>query len=167
MELKKGVYQYLYKRDKPMSMKIMGIIVALFSFGCLAYNPIFGVVLVLAAGGLLSYQSGIEVNFDERKYRLITALGTQGFGEWQQLPELKCVSVFKTKLTSKTYGRSNASVTTTESVIQVNLATDQNKRIRLLETEDAEEAFAFAKEVSAKLNLRIWDASEKEGSWKD
>jgi hypothetical protein len=167
MKVKNEVYQYLYKRDKPASMKIMGIIVALFSIGGLASSPVFGILMVLAAGGLLSYQRGIEINFEERNYRLITAFGTQGFGEWQQLPEIKCVSVFKTTLTSRTYGRSNASVTSTESVIQVNLATIQNTRIRLLETEDLDEAFAFAKEVSCKLNLPIWDASAKEGSWMD
>jgi len=50
-------------------------------------------------------------------------------------------------------------------VIQVNLATEQNQRIRLLETDNVEEAFAFAKEVSQKLNLQVWDATGKEGKW--
>lgn len=150
-----------------MSMKIMGIIVALFSIGGLVTTPVFGIVLALGAGGLIAYQSGIEVNFQERSYRLITAFGPQGFGSWEPLPPLKCVSVFKTQLVSSTYGRSNASVTTREEVIQVNLATEQNKRIRLLETQNMDEAFAFAKEASQKLDLKVWDATSKEGQWLD
>jgi hypothetical protein len=146
-------------------MKIMGIIVALFSIGGLASTPVFGIVLAIGAGGLIAYQSGIEVNFKERTYRMITAFGLQGFGNWEPLPPIKCVSVFRTQLVSSTYGRSNASVTTREEVIQVNLATEQNKRIKLLETDSTEEAFAFAKEVAHKLDLNIWDATEKEGKW--
>ncbi|MCB0755659.1 MAG: hypothetical protein H6603_03370 [Flavobacteriales bacterium] len=162
----KGIYRFLYKRDKPMSMKIMGIIAALFSLGGLACTPLLGIALALGAAGLLIYQNGIEVNFKDRSYRLITAFGPQGFGEWEPLPPLKCVSVFKTQLVSSTYGRSNASITTRQEVIQVNLATEQNKRIRLLETENVEEAFAFAKEAAQKLNVQLWDAAtSKEGKW--
>lgn len=165
--MKNDIYQYLYKRDKPRSMKIMGVIVALFSIGGLASTPALGIALAIGAGGILTYQSGIEVNFKERTFRLITAFGSQGFGNWQPLPPIKCVSVFRTQLVSKTYGRSNASVTSKEEVIQVNLATEDKKRIRLLETESIDEAFAFAKEVSQKLDLQIWDATTKQGKWID
>ncbi|MGB1317614.1 MAG: hypothetical protein ACPG5W_05385, partial [Flavobacteriales bacterium] len=137
------------------------------SIGGVASSPFFGVIMALGAGGLIAYQSGIEVNFKERTYRLITAIGPQGFGSWESLPAIKCVSVFKTTLVSSTYGRSNASITTKQSVIQVNLATEQNKRIRLFETEEIEEAFAFAKVVGQKLDLKTWDATEKEGKWID
>lgn len=163
--MKAETYQYLYKRDKPKSLKIMGVIVALFSLGGLASTPALGLALALGAAGLITYNSGIEVNFQERRFRMITAFGNKGFGNWEQLPDLECVSVFKTKLVSKTYGRSNASITSEQEVIQVNLATDDNKRIRLLETESAAEAFAFAKEVSGQMNLRIWDATTKEPKW--
>lgn len=150
-------YQYLYTRDKPMPMKVLGIVVALFSIG--------GVVMALGAGGLLAYHSGIEVNFAERTYRLITAFGTQGFGKWQPLPPLKCISIFRTTLVSTAYGRSNASFTDRQQVIQVNLATAQNQRIRLLETEDMAQALTFAKDVAQRLELPIWDATAKEGHW--
>ncbi|MDB4655874.1 hypothetical protein OAE48_03405 [Flavobacteriales bacterium] len=96
---------------------------------------------------------------------MITAMGTQGVGSWEPLSEIKCVSIFKINLVSSTYGRSNASITTRQTVIQVNLATEQNKRIRLFETEEIEEAIVFAKNVAQKLDLNIWDALGKEGKW--
>ncbi len=123
--------------------------------------------MALGAGGLLAYQNGVEVNFKERTYRMITAFGPQGFGAWEPLPTIKCVSIFKANLVSSTYGRSNASITTKQTVIQVNLATEKNKRIRLFETEKIEEAFIFAKAIGQKLELNIWDATKREGKWLD
>lgn len=164
-ELEKNPYRFIYKREKPTSMKLMGVLAALFSLGGLAYTPVFGVAMALAAGGLLLYQSGIEVDFNEKKYRLITAFGSQGFGNWEPIPALKCVSVFKTKFSSQTYGRSSASITTTQHVIQVNLVTAQNKRFLLFESNDKNEAFDFANEVAAKLDRRVWDATDREGKW--
>jgi hypothetical protein len=148
-----------------MPMKIMGVLAAVLSIGGLAYSPVFGIVMALGAGGLLAYHSGIEVNFTARTYRFITAMGTTGFGTWQPLPELRSVSLFRTTLVSSTYGRSNASITTKQQVIQVNLATAQNQRIRLFETEHMAEALAFAKHVEQQLDLPIWDATEREGKW--
>jgi len=158
-------YRYIYTRDKPMSIKIMGVVVALFSVMGLAYSPVFGIFMALGSIGILSYQPGVEVDFANRRYRLITALGPQSFGTWLPLPPLKCISVFKTQLVSSAFGRSGASVTSRQSVIQVNLATANNERIRLLETEDKEAAFAFAQQLAPKLDLQIWDATEREGKW--
>ncbi len=159
------IYQFLYKRDKPRPIKILGIIVAIFSVGGLVYSLVLGVIMALGAVGLIAYQSGIEVNFEERTYRLINAFGHQGFGSWESLPPLKCVSLFKTQLVSTTYARSSASVTTRDQVIQVNLATEQNARILLFETNNIEEAIVIAKEASHKLNLKIWDATTSDGKW--
>lgn len=86
-------------------------------------------------------------------------------GKWRSLPELKCLSVFKTKLVSRTYGRSNASITTEESVVQVNLVSESNERIKLLEVENLDEAVVFAKDWSKKLDTRVWDAADREGKW--
>lgn len=165
--LKDGICRVIHTRDKPMPIKVLGIIVALFSLGMLATSPVFGIVLALVAGGLLAYQSGIEVNFRQRSYRTITAFGPQAFGTWQPLPALTSVSVFRTQVVSRTYGRSNASFTSRDEVIQVNLTTERNERIRRLETEHMEEAFVFAKEVAQQLDLRLWDATSKEGQWVD
>lgn len=148
-----------------MSLKILGTLSIVFCVIGLATSPVFGVSMALVAVGLLAYQNGIEVNVKERTYRMITAIGPKGLGTWQPLPAIKCVSVFKTNLANTTYSRSNRSVTTKQTVIQVNLATEQNDRIRVFETEEIEEAFVFAKELAQKLNLNVWDATEPEGKW--
>ena len=165
MKFNQEVYQFLYKRDKPVPMKIMGLIAAIFSIGGLATAPVFGIIMAIAAGGVFMYQSGIEVNFNALSYREITAFGSHGFGEWKPLPDLKCVSVFKTNLVSRTYGRSNASFTNRNTIFQVNLATSNNRRIRLFDTENSDEAFRFAQDIAKQLNLNIWDATSQTGKW--
>lgn len=165
IDLDKKPHRFIYKREKPTSLKVLGIIAALFGFGGLAYTPVFGVVMLVAASGLLLYQRGIELDLGAGRYRLITAIGGQGFGNWEPLPALKCVSVFKTKFTSRTYGRSNASVTSSDEVVQVNLVTADDKRLLVFESNNTAEACTFAQAIAAKLNQKIWDATEREGKW--
>ena len=42
-------YRYIYTRDKPMSIKIIGVVAALFSVMGLAYSPFFGIIMGLGA----------------------------------------------------------------------------------------------------------------------
>ena len=142
-----------------------GVIVALFSIGGLATTPLLGVVMALGAIGLLGWQSGIEVNFEEGKYRLINSFGPVGIGDWDSLPPIKCVAVFKTNLVSNTYSRTGLAVQSRDSVIQVNLATQNNQRIRLYDTDEVEDAFEFAQDVANRLDLKIWDATTKDQKW--
>lgn len=165
MRLKGGVYQYLYKRDKSPAVKLLGYLAAIVGIGSMVLSPVFGVVVLLGAGGIIAYHSGIEIRVSSREYRLMHALGTKGFGDWQPLPGLKCVSLFKTRLTSRTYGRSNASFTSTDTVYQVNLATEQNKRILLYESQTLNQSLDFANQCAAHLQLPVWDATEREGRW--
>jgi|GEM_PF-1301147 len=159
------LYFYRFERDKPVALKVGGVLAAIFGVGGLVTSPVFGVIMVVVGFGLLAYQTGIEVDFAQRRYRMVTIFGPQRFGDWLPLPEMTCVSVFRTTIVSSTYGRSSASVTQRDQVTQVNLATVDNRRIRLLEVEDSTEAFAFAQLVATKTGLRIWDATGKEGRW--
>ncbi len=165
LETKNGIYQFLYTRDKPKALKLAGIIMALFSIAGLVYTPVFGVLMVLGAGGLLTWQSGIEVSMKDRKYRLINSFGPLVVGDWGDLPPLKCVSVFKTNLVSNTYSRTGMAVTNREAVIQVNLATESNQRIRLYDANKVDDAFEFATDLSRELKLKIWDATTRDQKW--
>jgi hypothetical protein len=159
------IYRFLYKRDKPKALMLAGVIVALFSIGGLVYMPLFGVVMAIGSVGLLTWESGIELNIEDRKYRLINSFGPVGFGDWDDIPPLKCVSVFKTNLVSNTYSRTGMAVTNREAIIQVSLATESNQRIRLCDTEEAAEAFEFATELAKEFNLKVWDATSRDQKW--
>lgn len=146
-------------------LKALGFIVALIALLKIADTPIFSMIMVMASTGIFAYQTGIEFNFAKKIYREINAFGPQSFGEWKDLPPIEYISVFKVNLVSAVYGRSGASVSTKRGVYQVNLITNQNRRLRILETENIEEAFQFAKEYATYLDLKIWDASTKDAKW--
>lgn len=161
----KETYRYLYKRDKPFMLKVLGFVVAIIALFKIADTPVFSIIMVMGSTGIFAYQTGIEFNFAKRLYREINAFGPQSFGEWKDLPPIEYISVFQVNLVSAVYGRSGASVSTKKKVYQVNLITNKNRRLRLLETENIDEAFQFAKEYAAYLDLKIWDASTKEAKW--
>jgi hypothetical protein len=62
-------------------------------------------------------------------------------------------------------GKSGASVNSKQGVYQVNIITEKNLQLRVLETEDIDEAFQFAKDFAPNLDLKIWDATSKKGKW--
>jgi hypothetical protein len=119
----------------------------------------------MVAGLFLLYQTGIEINFQQKTYRYITSFGIYDFGNWVDLPELKLISVFKLNISSSFFSRSGRSTTKNDIVIQVNLVSHDNKRIKLLESKNVNEAFAYANELIPLLNLKVWDATDKEGKW--
>ena len=96
---------------------------------------------------MFAYQIGVEINFVDRKFRNVSIYGPQRFGTWKALPELKYVSLFKTNLIHSVTGRSGTSVSQKAFVIQVNLITEQKKRIMLYEGKDLAEAVVLAKKI--------------------
>ncbi len=165
MKKELDTYRYLYKRDKPIIVNVLGTIVAVIAILKIFGEPLIGLLFGIGAGGIFVYESGIEIDFKNNKYRLINSFGLLSFGEWITLPPIEYVSVFSVNLVSAAYGRSGAKVTQKQNVIQVNLITPQNKRLRILETKEHEQAFKFAKEIADSLDLNIYDATNKEGKW--
>jgi len=154
-----NTYRYIYKHAKPVVIKILGYLIATFAIIKFIDSPITSTISGLLATSIFLYQSGIEVDLNKNKYRLINAFGPFTFGSWRNLPALKYISVFKANLVSSMSGRSGAMVTLQKDVIQVNLITKDNQRLTLFETEDAKKAFDFAKEMATSLDLKIWDAT--------
>lgn len=114
---------------------------------------------------LYVYQQGIEVDFKVHTYRNIISIGPLSFGKWEVIPPLKSISVFKATIVSTATSRANVTISQREKVIQVNLITERNKRIKVLETENKTEAIDFAQKIAPILNLDVWDATEQEGKW--
>jgi len=165
MKTEGELYSYLYRRDKPFAIKFIGLMLAIFALIRIAWTPLFSIILGIGAFGLIAYESGIQLNLQNNTFRFINTIGSMTFGKWQPLPNLKYISVFKVNLVSRIEGRSGASVSDKQIVIQVNLITDKNIRLRLFETNDKEKAMVFAKELAPQLHLRVWDATQNDGHW--
>lgn len=158
-------YVYIYKRDKPFLFKLIAFIIAAFALLRLMNTPIFSFVLGLASTLIFVYQTGIEIDFNNKKYRLTTTFGPQVFGEWLDLPEIQYISFFKTNIVSTATGYSNTSISHSQEVIQVNLIVGNNKILRMLEVNNQNEAYELAKFYALKLKVDIYDATVRPAKW--
>ena len=128
-------------------------------------TPIIGILIFLIGLALATIQNAVELNFAARNYRAITTFGHITIGDRKELPPLKCVSVFRTKIISSLYGRSGASVSTEQYIFQVNLITVLNQRIKIFDGEEEVEAIELAKMAVKDSGVEVWDATGKKGRW--
>ena len=175
--LKGDVYHYSYNTRRPYSpligfnLNTLGYLLIGLTLLEFVFAPLWSIISGIVAMGIFLYDDGIEVDFGLKKYRYFTSFGSLVLGEWLDISDMHYISVFKTGLTltfndpymGANYGSDTISA---KDVLQVNLIVGHNERLRLLETGDLQsDVFGFAKQLASKLNLRIWDATERKGKW--
>ena len=158
-------YSHVFKFKKNLRMKIASFL--MLTIAILWFQTFLFGSIVLGFGSILFFvhQKGIELDFGNNKYRTGYYIGGYGFGNWLELPEIKYISVFKTTLVSAVRGLSNTKISSKEKVILVNLIHGRNGRITIFKTQDREEAFSHAEFIAHKMNLKIYDATERPGCW--
>jgi len=156
-----------YKHKKSLIFRIIAGLVLLW---CLIWLKTFflgGSLIGLCCLVYIANTSGIELDLKNKRYRDVNWIGSVGIGNWNELPEVKYVSVFTAIMASSLQGRSGTSITQKDSVIQVNLIHGRSGRLKVYQTEDKAEAFEKAKIISEALDLRIYDATTKDRKWLD
>ena len=152
-----------YNRPVPIAKIIYGAgLILMGIITVISENP-FGFIFI----GISLYffrENGIEIDLDNKKYRNIFSIFGLTYGQWENLPDIEYVSVFKTDITTRVWV-STASTNITNTVIKVNLFYNTNKKIEAYETENIDDAFEKAKEIATVLNVDILDATERESKW--
>ena len=115
-------------------MKIVGTLILLIALIKLRTTPLWGTFLTVASIGILSFYNGIELDFKNYKYRNTITLCPQKIGNWQPLPKLEYISVFRAIMVATATGYSGTSISKKFKVIQVNLIHSKNKKIKLMQT---------------------------------
>jgi hypothetical protein len=154
-------FKFLYKKDKPLFIKILSLILGIMALAMIWESPLTGSLFFIVALALFLLQEGIQVIFTEKKYRTFTTFRIATFGKWKKLPPISYISVFKERQAAQV-SSITANYTLRLTFIQVNLITEDKRRINLYTAKSEEEAFAFAKDVSEKLKLRVFDATSDE-----
>lgn len=146
-----------YVKKIPIMKFFLGI--TLFVFGILAAlgGSIF-ILIISGIGVFLMLSEGSEFNLESKKYREFYSLFGFDFGKWKDLPEIEYVSVFNTFENSRVQGM-GASANFKNKIIKLNLFYDRNKKIEVYKTEDIDDAFEMAKQISQILNIEIYDAT--------
>ena len=159
------IHRFLYKSDKATHLNVIAYILVFIALVAGVESILTSIILLFAATLLFLFQRGIELDLRDGTYRFIMAVGPVRIGSWDKLPALKTISVFSTNKVSTLTSRANNESEFKNRVIQVNLITERNQKIKILEVESKEPAFLLAKAVARKLNVNVWDATEREGSW--
>lgn len=160
------IFKFIYKGEKSSALSWGGyLLVAAGLFIGVVESIWIGAIILLIGMLVIVYQTGIEIDLQKKMYRLTNNIGPVIFGEWVELPSLKYISVFKTNVSRAYYTRYGNSTTDSDTVIQVNLITSQNKKIKLFQTSNPSKAFEITKTHASKLGLDVWDATTKEGKW--
>lgn len=156
---------FVFRYKKSFAYKISATLMLIYSIYLIQVYLFGGIILTIGSFLFISHVSGVELDLKQKKYRNVKIVGNQSFGGWQDLPEIKYISVFRTVIASSVMGRSGAIVTSREKTILINLVHGKNQRLRVYKTENLEDAFEKAKYFSEKLNVRIFDATLKRGKW--
>ena len=156
---------FVFRYKKSFAYKISSTLMLLYSIYLLQAYLFGGIILTIGSLLFIAHVKGIELDLTNKKYRTVKIIGNQSFGRWQDLPQIKYISVFRTIIASSVMGRSGATVTNREKTILINLVHGKNQRLRVYKTENTDDAFEKAKYFSEKLNVRIFDATAKKGKW--
>ncbi len=158
---------FIFKYKKSYAYTIAATLMFIYTFFLVQIYLFGGILLGLGAFVLVAHTRGIEVDLQNKNYRSVVIFGNQAFGSWQPLPKINYISVFKAIIASSVMGRSGATVTTREKAILVNLIHDKNQRLLVYKTENVEDAFVRAKIFAEKLEVKIYDATNRKGHWLD
>lgn len=157
---------FIFKGTKSLKMKIVSTSMLILGIMWIQYRLFGGLIVSFGSIVLFATVVGIQIDFENKKYRLALFFGPNAFGKWKELPDIKYISVFKTTYVRTVRGIAGVgSVSSSEKTIVVNLIHGKNKRLKVYATDDVNDGFEKANYIAKKLDLKIYDATERVGKW--
>lgn len=154
----------IYLKKVPFAKMFFGFVIMVAGVGIFLFSAvIFGAIFTFIGLNLLSTE-GSEINFIEKKYRIIKSVFGIHFGKWKDCPKFEYVSVFKTK-ENQTIRVVTAEATMQSDVILLNLFYENNKYITFYKTDNKEDAFKVANHFNFVFDIDILDATGSESKW--
>ena len=155
-----------YIRKVPHWKTTIGILaISISIYGILTTGAAY--IVFIGLGCFFLYSEGIEINFENHKYRkVLSILGIQ-IGKWKTLPKIEYITIFSTTETTRVWGAS-ASTKLRNKVMVLNLFTAQNKKIEIYRTYEFEDAFEMANQCAHFLDIDLLDSTDPHNSrWID
>ncbi|MEO5777845.1 MAG: hypothetical protein ABIQ27_13145 [Flavobacterium sp.] len=154
----------IYLKKVPFPKKFFGFVIMLAGISVAMFsNMVLGTIFAVIGLNLLSTE-GTEINFIDKKYRIIKSVLGIHFGKWQDCPKFEYVSVFKTKQ-NQTVRVITAETTIQSDIILLNLFYANNKYLTFYKTDNKEDAFKVANHFNMIFDVDILDATESESKW--
>jgi len=142
------------------------VIFSSFYFTLIRFS-IFSVLLCLVALFLLILENGIIIDVENKRFKKAVLYKNFSRGKWQDFPDVRYISVFKTTLVNTSHSISYQTIERKHKVILVNIIYDKNKRLNVYQTLDDVEAMDIAKRIANKLNVKIFNAISYKKNWID
>ena len=124
------------------------------------YGPQFIVVgiFIIFLGLYLVTAEGIEIDLDNKSYRIVYRILGADIGFWKDLPPMVYVSVFETRVNQTIGGKSfssTATATVSSKVAMINLFDADNRPKTLYMTKNKEAAIVIAKKLGEAYGVEV------------
>ncbi len=129
-------------------MSIMGIL-------GFSYNPIFGVILISIGIFVSQSRNGIELNPEQKTYRIYTKFLGLKFGKWHSYEKYPHLSILKRSISTTVYSRAHVAVTTSRNIYYDIFLLSANHRVKLMiqRSFDRETAKKSARHLALQLGV--------------
>lgn len=155
---------YMYK--KPETIKVLLLVLFLSGmYFTYFFTSFLGISLSVLAVFYYTTSNGIILDLEKKRYQKARVFRNWTRGNWQDLPDISYVSVFKATMVSTTHSVSYRCVELKKKVVLINLIHDKNQRLNVFQTLDEKEGLQKAIFIAQKLDLPIYNATSRVGSW--
>ncbi len=157
-------YHYSEGSYFPPQFKIVAFFLAIAGLLLCVNLNLIGFILLPLSLAVFIAKKELTVSFSLSKYRYALRIFTIKLGSWEPMPKVEYVSIFSAKK-RQDVAVGPITTSTAYSEMEVNLVYNKSKRLTVFETNDFSNAFSIAELFAAQLNLKIYDATKREGKW--
>jgi len=154
------------KRDSffPFQFVFVGYLLVLFGIYLLIrLNPLG--LLAIAGGLFFSFaHTGIQIDFEENKYREYLGVFQLKMGKWHPLPNLQYVTVFVGRYVEEMH-MATISSTQTKSDYKINLIVSKTSRIEIGSYTDKTKAMNTGRYLAVQLQCKLLDYTSGNAVW--
>ncbi|MEZ4804162.1 MAG: hypothetical protein R2852_01370 [Bacteroidia bacterium] len=148
----------------PPQFIIVAIFLILIGIFLLVNLNFLGLVLIPISLFILFSKKVITPSYSMQKYRIGISIFNHEFGTWEAFPNFEYISIFSSKK-SQNMNVQSQQATAAFKEIEVNLIYNRSRRLTLYTCQSFKDALNIAHQVGNQLNLKIYNATLKEGEW--
>lgn len=157
-------YHYNEGSYFPPQFKIVAVFLTIAGLLLCINLNLVGFIILPISIAILFAKKELTISFSLSKYRHAIKVFNFKMGTWEPMPKFEYISIFSGK---KRQDVAVGSITTSTAYIEmeVNLVYNKSKRLTVYETKDYAKAFEIAQSIATQLDLKIYDATKREGVW--
>ena len=157
-------YHYSEGSYFPPQFKIVAVFLAIAGLILCINLNLIGFVLLPLSIAILFAKKELTISFSLSKYKHAIKIFKFKFGAWEPMPKVEYISIFSGKK-RQDVAVGPMTTSTAYNEMEVNLVYNKSKRLTVFETSDFAKAFRIAQSFATQLDLKIYDATKREGEW--